>query len=43
MGWLLAVAAAFLFVHVVAAILCGHAARSETAKTAPETMCVSCD
>jgi hypothetical protein len=43
MGWLSAVAAAFLVVHVVALSICGHASRIETANSGPETICLSCD
>lgn len=43
MGWLLGVAAAFLVVHVVAWIICGHASRIEAANSKPETICFSCD
>jgi hypothetical protein len=43
MGWLLAIAAAFLLVHVVAWTICGRASGTETAKSLPETICLSCD
>lgn len=43
MGWLLAVAAAFLLVHVVAWTICGRASGPKTAKSLPETICLSCD
>jgi ABC-type uncharacterized transport system permease subunit len=42
-GWLLAVAAAFLVVHVVAWTICGHASRSKLPNSQPETICLSCD
>ena len=42
-GWLLAVAAAFLLVHVVAWTICGHASRIEAVNSSPETICLSCD
>jgi len=43
MGWLLAIAAAFLLVHVVAWTICGRASGTETAKSLPETICLWCD
>jgi len=43
MAWLLAVAAAFLLVHVVAWTICGRGSETETAKSLPETICLSCD
>jgi hypothetical protein len=43
MGWLLAIAAAFLLVHVVAWTICGRASGPKTAKSLPETICLSCD
>ena len=43
MGWLLAVGAAFLLVHVVAWNICGLASRIEAVNSWPETMCLSCD
>jgi hypothetical protein len=42
-GWLLAVAAAFLVVHVVAWTICGHASRAETANSPSETIGLSGD
>jgi ABC-type uncharacterized transport system permease subunit len=43
LGWLLAVAAAFLLVHIAAWTICGHASRIEAANSRPKTICLSCD
>jgi len=43
MGWLLAVAAAFLIVHIVALTILGRASTSETTNYQPETISLLCD
>lgn len=43
MGWLLAAAAAFLIVHIVALTIWGRASASETASSQPETISLLCD
>jgi hypothetical protein len=43
MGWLWAIAVAFLFVHVVAAIVCERTSRTATGNSTPEAICMSCD
>ena len=43
MGWLLAVAAAFLIVHIVALAIWGRTSASQTANSRPETVSLLCD
>jgi hypothetical protein len=43
MGWLLAVAAAFLIVHIVALTILGRASTSEAMNYQPETISLLCD